>query len=74
LGEELFIMKRMGKWKVPPDVNHDGAIQAYNKMHVGFKVQVEWGIGGFKQKWKAIRSLEIKTLTISHNMKLLIQV
>ncbi len=41
LGEELFIMKRMGMWKLPLDVNHDGAIQAFNKMHVGFKVQVE---------------------------------
>jgi hypothetical protein len=23
-------------------------------MHVGFKVQVEWGIGGLKQKWKCL--------------------
>ncbi len=45
LGEEMFIIKRMWKQKLPLDVNH-GAIQAYNKMHVGFKIQMEWGIGG----------------------------
>jgi hypothetical protein len=36
------------------DVSHDGAIQAYNKIHVGFKVLVEWGICGFKRKWKPL--------------------
>jgi hypothetical protein len=47
LGEEMFIMKRMGRQELPPDVDH-GVIQVYNKMHVGFKVQVEWGISGLK--------------------------
>ncbi len=23
-------------------------MRAYNKMHIGFKVQIEWGIGGQK--------------------------
>jgi hypothetical protein len=27
------------------DVNHV-VVRTYNKMHVGLKVQVEWGIGG----------------------------
>jgi hypothetical protein len=45
----MFIMKRMGRRDLPSNVNH-GAIHVYNKMHVGFKVQVEWGIGGLKQK------------------------
>jgi hypothetical protein len=28
-------------------------MQAYNKKHVGFRVQVEWGIGGLKRKWRS---------------------
>jgi hypothetical protein len=43
----MFIMKRMGRQELPPNADH-GVIQAYYKMHVGFKVQVEWGINGFK--------------------------
>ncbi len=49
----MFIVRRMGKQKLPLDANH-GAIEAYNKMHVGVKVPVEWGIGGFKRKWRCI--------------------
>ena len=34
--------------------NHDEiAVNPYNKMHAGYKVRVEWGIGGLKQKWAA---------------------
>jgi hypothetical protein len=51
LGEEMFIMRRMGKQKLPPNGDH-GAITVYNKMHVGFKVQMERGINQLKQKWK----------------------
>jgi hypothetical protein len=29
-------------------------MQAYNKMHVRFRVQVEWRIGGVKRKWKRL--------------------
>jgi hypothetical protein len=43
----MFIMRKMGRQKLPPNVD-DGVIHAYNKMHVEFRVQVEWGIGGFK--------------------------
>jgi hypothetical protein len=28
-------------------------MQAYNKKHVGCRVQVEWGIGGLKRKWRS---------------------
>jgi hypothetical protein len=41
-------MGRWG-WELPLVVDH-GAFHAYNKMHVGFKVQVEWEIGGLKMK------------------------
>lgn len=27
-------------------------VDVYNKMHVGYKVTMEWGIGGMKWKWK----------------------
>jgi len=27
-------------------------MHAYNKMHVNYKVQIEWGIGGLKHKWR----------------------
>jgi hypothetical protein len=47
-GINVHVMKRMKKQKFPLDVNH-GVIWAYNKMHVGFRVRMEWGIGGLKQ-------------------------
>jgi hypothetical protein len=37
-------------------------IQAYNKTHVGYQMQVEWGIGGLKRKWR-------KLVTIFDNKK-----
>ncbi len=37
--------------KLAPHANHD-VVQTFNKMHVAFKVQVEWGIGGLKRKWR----------------------
>ncbi len=51
MGEEMFIMQRIGQQEFAQDVNHD-VMQTYNKMHVGFKVQVEWGISGVKRKWE----------------------
>jgi len=41
-------MKKMGKQEFPLDVNH-GVVWVYSKMHVRFRVQMEWGIGGLKQ-------------------------
>jgi hypothetical protein len=35
LGEEMFIMRRMGKQKLPLNADH-GVVNVYNKMHVGF--------------------------------------
>jgi len=51
MGEEMFIMQIIGQWELTLYVDHV-TIQAYNKMHASFKVQVEWGIGGLKRKWK----------------------
>jgi hypothetical protein len=49
MGEEMFIMSRIRQQELSPNVDHV-AMQTYNKMHVGFRVQVEWGIGGLKRK------------------------
>jgi hypothetical protein len=36
-------------------------------MHVGFKVQVEWGINGFKWKWKHLmKKFDFKKPKFSH--------
>jgi len=35
MGEGMFIMKRIGRRELAPNSNLD-AIQAYNKMHVGY--------------------------------------
>ncbi len=48
LGENMFIVKRC---EIRPNANQD-VIKTYNKMHVGYKVRVEWGIGGLRRKWK----------------------
>jgi hypothetical protein len=47
----MFVMFQLGKLKLVH--GHDqNVISAYNKMHVGYKVRVEWGIRGLKWKWK----------------------
>jgi hypothetical protein len=51
MGQEMFIIWRIGQQEFALDANHD-VVQTYNKMHVGFKVQVEWGISGVKRKWR----------------------
>ncbi len=43
LDEEMFIMRRIGRCEIDLNVDQD-VIKAYNKMHVGYKVRVEWGI------------------------------
>jgi DDE superfamily endonuclease len=51
VGEEMFIMRRVGQRELPEDAQME-AVDIYNRMHVGFRVRVEWGIGGLKRKWK----------------------
>jgi hypothetical protein len=52
MGKKLFIMWRIEKRKLAPNANLD-AMHVYNKMHVGYRVQVEWDIvQGLKTKWK----------------------
>jgi hypothetical protein len=51
VGEEMFIMRRVGRREIPEGSDME-AVDLYNKMHAGHRVQVEWGIGGLKRKWK----------------------
>ena len=29
-------------------------VDAWNKMHARYRIQIEWGIGGLKQKWRRL--------------------
>jgi hypothetical protein len=57
MGDKMFIMQIIGWWELTPDADH-AIMWAYDKMHAGFKVQVEWGIGGLKKNggasWKGL--------------------
>jgi hypothetical protein len=56
LGEDHFIMRRIGLHEVEPG-RSVSAVELFNKMHAGYKVKVEWGIGGIgglKQKWRRL--------------------
>ncbi len=51
MGKEMFIMQRIGRWEITPNADMD-VVHAYNNVHVGYRVQVKWGIGGLKRKWE----------------------
>jgi len=51
LNEKMFIMRRVGRCEIGPN-DESNVIKAYNKMYVGYKMWVDWGIGGLKRKWK----------------------
>jgi len=54
VGEEMFIMRRIGRREHNIEMNgrEIRAFDAFNAMHAGFRVQVEWGIGSLKCKWR----------------------
>ena len=49
----MFIMRRIQGHKIGKEISQE-VIDAWNKMHVGYCIQVEWGIGGLKQKWRRL--------------------
>jgi hypothetical protein len=51
MGEDMFIMHRIERWELTPNVDHV-VMRAYNKIHASFRVQVEWGMGELKRKWR----------------------
>jgi len=72
MGEEMFVMRWLWRWKLVPW--HDlKVMHAYNKMHVSYKVWVEWGIRGLKCKWtKLMKRFESTKLKYNHFSKLLL--
>jgi len=53
VGEDMFIMRRIGRRETVED-GEMSVIDAFNSMHAGYRVQVEWGIGGLKRKWRRL--------------------
>jgi hypothetical protein len=51
IGEEMFIMRRIGRCEIGFNVDQD-VIRAYNKIDVGYGVRAEWGTRGLKRKWR----------------------
>jgi hypothetical protein len=48
LGGKMFVMHWFDKHKLPLEHDMD-EVGVFNKMHVNFKMKVEWGIGGLKR-------------------------
>jgi hypothetical protein len=53
IGNEKYIIRRISRQEISPGADLP-AIVAYNKLHGGLHVQVEWGIGGIKRKWRRL--------------------
>ena len=51
MGEEMYIMRRIDKSETMAD-GDISVTDAFNAMHAGHRVKVEWGIGGLKRKWR----------------------
>jgi hypothetical protein len=42
-------------------------MQTYNKIHASLKVQMEWGIGGLKRKWRCfMKRLDLTKPKFAH--------
>ena len=52
-GLEAFVMHHVAPRELEENQD-ETAVNAYNKMHTGYKVRVEWGIGGLKQQWRRL--------------------
>jgi hypothetical protein len=53
VGTEMFIMRRIQGHEMDEGISEE-VVNAWNKMHAGYRIQVEWGIGGLKQKWRRL--------------------
>jgi hypothetical protein len=49
-GADMFVMRRIGVHEVAEGSSNANAIRAYNMMHAGRRIKVEWGIRGLKSK------------------------
>ena len=53
IGTEMFIMRRIQGQEMDADIDQT-VVDAWNKMHARYRIQVEWSIGGLKQKWRRL--------------------
>ena len=53
VGEDMFIVRRIGRRKTVVE-GEMSVIDAFNSIHSGHRVQVEWGIVGLKRKWRRL--------------------
>lgn len=49
-GTEMYIMRRIQGLEIGEGISQE-VVHTWNKMQDGYRIQVEWGIGGLKQKW-----------------------
>ncbi len=67
MGEEMFVMWHLKRCELT--FGHDlNVMHAYNKMHIGYKMWMEWGIGGLKQKWKRFMKCFDSTMPKSNHL------
>jgi len=50
VGEDMIIMRRISDREIP--AGSEDVVDAFNRVHAGVRIRVEWGIGGMKRKWK----------------------
>lgn len=51
MNENIFVMCHIGKYELALSIDVD-EIKVNNKMHACYRFKVEWGIRGFKHKWR----------------------
>jgi hypothetical protein len=47
----MFVMRRIGAYEISLNGNA-AAIHAYNMVHAGRRIKLEWGIGGLKCRFR----------------------
>lgn len=52
MGMERYVMRGFSKTEIRVMNLPPGPVREFNRMHAGYRVAVEWGIGGLKQKWR----------------------
>lgn len=67
MGEEMIVMWHPRRCELT--FGHDlNVIHAYNKMYIGYKMRIEWKIGGLKQKWKRLMKCFDSTMPKSNHL------
>lgn len=51
MGVEMYILRRIDGREIQGD-QANPVVRAFNKRHAAVRVQVEWGIGGLKNRWR----------------------